>query len=100
MQVNINVTNLERSLTFYRDFMGFKVIEQTNDKAVLSADGKKALLTLEQPSDVVPKEGRTTGLYHFAILLPTRADLSAFLRHIIQASGGQMRLGASDHYRE
>ncbi|AXI07830.1 glyoxalase [Oceanobacillus zhaokaii] len=97
-QVNINVTNLERSITYYRDFMGFKVIEQTNDKAVLSADGKTPLLTLEQPADVLPKEGRTTGLYHFAILLPTRADLSAFLQHIIKATGGQMRLGASDHY--
>lgn len=97
-QVNINVTNLERSITYYRDFMGFKVIEQTNDKAVLSADGKTPLLTLEQPADVLPKEGRSTGLYHFAILLPTRVDLSAFLQHIIKATGGQMRLGASDHY--
>ncbi|RDW16230.1 VOC family protein [Oceanobacillus chungangensis] len=97
-QVNINVANLERSITYYRDFMGFKVMEQSNDKAVLTADGKTPLLTLEQPANVLPKEGRTTGLYHFAILLPTRADLSAFLKHIIQATGGQMRLGASDHY--
>ncbi|RDW19029.1 glyoxalase [Oceanobacillus arenosus] len=97
-QVNINVTNLERSITYYRDFMGFKVIDQSNDRAVLSADGKTPLLTIEQPAGVLPKEERTTGLYHFAILLPSRADLSAFLKHIIQATGGQMRLGASDHY--
>ncbi|MFD1851702.1 VOC family protein [Oceanobacillus bengalensis] len=96
--VSINVTNLQKSLTFYIDFMGFKVLEQQNNRAVLTADGKTALLTLEQPDDVAPKQGRTTGLYHFAILLPTRGDLSAFLKHLIQASGGQMRLGASDHY--
>ncbi|MDQ7862983.1 hypothetical protein RCO48_23985 [Peribacillus frigoritolerans] len=36
------------------------------------------MLILEQPADVIPKEGRTTGLYHFALLLPTRADLSIF----------------------
>ncbi|MFC4024861.1 VOC family protein [Oceanobacillus longus] len=97
-EVNINVTDLKKSITFYKDFMGFKVLVEEEYKAVLSADGKIPLLTLEQPENVAPKEARTTGLYHFAILLPTRGDLSAFLKHIIQASGGQMRLGASDHY--
>src|SRR5690606_4944413 len=47
-----------------------------------------------QPENVQPKAGRTTGLYHFAILLPSRADLSAFLKHIIRAG---VQLGASDH---
>ena len=97
-EVNINVTNLEKSLTYYRDFMGFKVLEKRENKVVLTADGKTPLLTLVQPENVSPKEGRTTGLYHYAILLPSRADLAAFLKHIIQASGGQMRLGAADHY--
>ncbi|MGJ9460565.1 VOC family protein [Oceanobacillus sp. CF4.6] len=97
-EVNINVTDLKKSITFYKDFMGFKVMVEEENKAVLTADGKIPLLTLEQPENAAPKEARTTGLYHFAILLPTRGDLSAFLKHIIQASGGQMRLGASDHY--
>ncbi|WP_085993567.1 VOC family protein [Oceanobacillus senegalensis] len=97
-QVNINVTNLEKSLDFYHNFMGFKVLEQTNQKAVLTADGKTPIITLEQPEGVYPKEGRTTGLYHFAILLPSRADLSSFLKHLIQTKGRQIRLGASDHY--
>ncbi|WP_164670774.1 VOC family protein [Virgibacillus doumboii] len=94
-EVNINVTNLEKSLEFYQNIIGFSVLEQTDRKAVLTANGKRALLTLEQPEDVVPKEGRTTGLYHFAILLPSRADLSSFLKHMIQTN---TRLGASDHY--
>ncbi|WP_156291572.1 VOC family protein [Oceanobacillus salinisoli] len=97
-EVNINVTNLNKSLEFYRDFMGFKVLEQTSSKAVLTANGKTPLLTLEQPDDVVPKQGRTTGLYHFAILFPSRADLGAFLKHLIETKGNQIRLGASDHY--
>ncbi len=92
--LSINVTNLDKSLQFYQEVVGFKVLEKTNGKAVLTADGKKALLTIEQPSNVELKEGRTTGLYHFAILLPSRADLSAFLKHIIQAG---VQLGASDH---
>ncbi|WP_176449012.1 hypothetical protein [Lentibacillus sp. CBA3610] len=60
----------------------------------MTADGETPLLTLEQPADVIPKEGRTTGLFHFAILLPSRADLSSFLRHVAKEGA---RLGASDH---
>lgn len=97
-EVSINVTNLERSLEFYRDFLGFKVLEQNASEAVLTADGKTPLLTLAEPAGVQPKVPRTTGLYHFAILLPSRADLAALLQHIAEKSGGNMRLGASDHY--
>ncbi|MGY0693423.1 VOC family protein [Virgibacillus sp. FSP13] len=93
-EVSINVTDLERSLTFYKSIVGFKVLEQTEQRAVLTVNGETSLLTLEQPDDVEPKAGRTAGLYHFAILLPTRADLSAFLRHIIRAG---VQLGAADH---
>src|SRR5690625_2753629 len=81
-EVAINVQNIERSISFYVDFLGFKIIEQTNNKVVLSADGSQALLTLVQPEGVTPKEGRTTGLYHFAILLPSREDLGSFLHYI------------------
>lgn len=93
-EVSINVTNLESSLKFYQSTLGFKVLEQIGRKAILTADGKTPLLTLEQPVDVLPKEERTAGLFHFAILLPSRADLSKFLNHIVQTG---TRLGASDH---
>ncbi|MEC5425525.1 VOC family protein [Virgibacillus sp. C22-A2] len=94
-EVTINVTNLDKALTFYQTIIGFKILKQTDSKAVLTADGITPLLTLIQPDDVIAKEGKTTGLFHFAILLPTRADLSAFLKHIIQTG---TQLGASDHY--
>lgn len=94
-EVNINVTDLEKALTFYQNIIGFKVLEKTEESAVLTADGKTPLLTLEQPSDVLPKEQKTTGLYHFAILLPSRSDLSAFLKHMIQT---RTPIGAADHY--
>ena len=93
-QVSINVTNLESAITFYQNIIGFKVLEQTERKVVLTADGKTGLLTLEQPVDVIAKEGRTSGLYHFALLLPTRADLSVFLRNLLQTG---YKFGASDH---
>lgn len=92
--VNINVINLDLALDFYQKVIGFQILEQTNQKAVLTADGKIGLLTIEQPADVLPKEERKSGLYHFALLLPTRADLSAFFRHLYETG---YRFGASDH---
>src|SRR5574342_874504 len=94
-EVNIKVKNLDYSLTFYQNIMGFQVLEKSEHKAVLTTDGKKPLLTIEQPKEVVAKTGRTSGLYHFAILLPSRADLSVFLRHMVQTG---YPLGAADHY--
>ncbi|MEH7073123.1 VOC family protein [Neobacillus drentensis] len=94
-EVNIKVKNLDYSLTFYQDIMGFQVLEKSEHKAVLTTDGKNPLLTIEQLKDVMPKTERSTGLYHFAILLPSRADLSVFLRHMVQSG---YPLGAADHY--
>jgi catechol 2,3-dioxygenase len=94
-EVNLKVKDLERALTFYQNIMGFKVLEKTDRKAALSTDGKTTLVTLEQPVNVIPKEERMSGLYHFAILLPSRADLSVFLRHFLGTGYG---LGAADHY--
>ncbi|MBM7654364.1 VOC family protein [Neobacillus cucumis] len=94
-EVNIKVKNLENSITFYQNIIGFQILEKSERKGVLTADGKTPLVTLEQPADVIPKQGRTSGLYHFAILLPSRADLGGFLRHIIQTG---YPLGAADHY--
>ena len=94
-QVNIKVQSLERSLAFYQEVIGFKIYEKTEKSAKLTADGKTVLLSIEQPSDVIPKKGRTTGLYHFALLLPDRADLARILKHFLQT--GYPLQGASDH---
>ncbi|MGG1676965.1 VOC family protein [Neobacillus sp. NRS-1170] len=94
-EVNIKIKNLDYALHFYQNILGFQVLEKTDRKAVLTTDGKTPLVTLEQPADVIPKTGRTSGLYHFAILLPTRSDLSVFLRHLLQTG---YPLGAADHY--
>ncbi|MGG0846931.1 VOC family protein [Peribacillus simplex] len=93
-EVSINVLDLDKAITFYQDIIGLQVLKRNERQAVLTTDGKTPLLTLEQPADVIPKEGRTTGLYHFALLLPTRADLSIFLRHLLQT---KYPFGAADH---
>ncbi|MEH7442042.1 VOC family protein [Bacillus sp. JJ1122] len=94
-QVNLKVQDLQRALTFYKEVIGFKVYEQTEKSAKLTADGKTVLLSIEQPEDVIPKHGRTAGLYHFALLLPDRADLGRVLKHLLQV--GYPLQGASDH---
>jgi len=92
--VRIKVTNLERSLKYYQDIIGFDILEQTSHTAKLTADGKTSILSLEQPENVVPKQGRTTGLYHFAILLPKKSDLANIVVHLAEKG---IRIGSSDH---
>ncbi|NIK77602.1 catechol 2,3-dioxygenase [Paenibacillus castaneae] len=93
-QVNLKVSNLERSLSFYQEVIGFKILSQTETKADLTADGKKTLLTIEQPEHVKPKQKSTTGIYHFALLLPERSDLAGIVRHFVQLG---LRIGSADH---
>lgn len=92
--VELKVTDLQRSLTFYQNVIGFKVLEQTDKKALLTADGKTALVSIEQPEGITEKEPRRTGLYHFALLLPSRAELGKIFFHFVQ---NNIRIGASDH---
>jgi catechol 2,3-dioxygenase len=92
--VNLKVQDLERSLQFYREIIGLKVLDRTEKTASLTADGKKPLVTIEQPEHVTPMRGRTTGLYHFALLLPTRRDLARITVHF---AARQVYLGSADH---
>lgn len=92
--VELKVVDLQRSLEFYENTIGFKVLDQQANKVYLTADGKTALLSIEQPANIMPTQQKTTGLYHFALLLPTRADLGAILRHFADTN---IRIGAGDH---
>ena len=92
--VKIKVENLERSIMFYEDVLGFNILEQTTSSAKLTTDGKTSILSLEQPENVIPKQRRTAGLYHFAILLPERADLANIVIHFRENG---IMFAASDH---
>jgi catechol 2,3-dioxygenase len=93
-EVQLHVTRLKESLSFYQDIIGFSVLEKSNRKAVLTADGITPLLTIEQPENVVSKQMGRTGLYHFAILLPSRKDLASFLKYCFQYN---IPFGSADH---
>lgn len=92
--VTIKVSDLEASLQFYTDVVGLKVLYKDINHVALTADGKTALLTLHELEHPEQKL-RTTGLYHFALLLPDRSSLASFLLHI---SGQNVALGAGDHH--
>ena len=96
--VHLKVSDLERSLAFYRDVLGFEVTQRYGSQAAFLSDGGYhhhiGLNTWESAGGRPPPPG-ATGLYHFAILYPTRAELADAVRRVLQA-GIQLE-GASDH---
>ena len=96
--VHLKVAELERAIGFYRDVLGFEVTQRMGrEAAFLSAGGYHhhiGLNTWESAGGRAPAPG-TTGLYHVAILYPTRAELGDALRRLRKA--GIPLDGASDH---
>lgn len=92
-EVGLKVLDVKGMVEFYRDIIGFEVLEHTADSAVLGAGGK-SLLRLDGAGGLQEKDQRYAGLYHFAILLPSREELGKILIHL-HAKGA--RLGSSDH---
>src|SRR5271167_1948211 len=96
--VHLKVADLERALKYYRDVLGFELTQRFGKAAAfLSAGGYHhhiGLNTLESAGGAPPPPG-TTGLYHVAILYPTRALLADALRRVL-AAGVELD-GASDH---
>ncbi|MET0445578.1 MAG: VOC family protein [Pseudorhodoplanes sp.] len=96
--VHLKVADLDRALGFYRDVLGFQIKARYGDQAVFIAAGDYhhhiGLNTWESKGGQPPAPG-TTGLFHTAILYPTRADLADAL-HRVLAAGIQLD-GASDH---
>jgi catechol 2,3-dioxygenase len=83
--VALTVADLARSVAFYTDLLGFHAIERAAQIAVLGTAASQPLLLLAECPGVRPKPTEATGLYHFAILLPTRADLARAVRHVDSA---------------
>src|SRR5246127_929236 len=96
--VHLKVAEIDRSVKFYHELMGFDVTARLgNQAAFLSAGGYHhhlGLNTWESAGGQPPAPG-TTGLYHFCVLYPTRRDLAAALKRLLD--GGWGIDGASDH---
>jgi catechol 2,3-dioxygenase len=95
-RVRLQVADLERSLAWYGEVLGLRVLSRTADSAALGAqddDAPLAELRERRGASPQPHRGRL-GLYHFAILLPDRAALGRFVSHLARVGE---RAGASDH---
>jgi catechol 2,3-dioxygenase len=95
--VHLKVSDIDRALGFYCGVLGFSLMQRLDGAAFISAGGYHhhiGLNTWESRDGKSPPPG-TTGLYHLAILYPTRAALADALRRLMQA--GISLDGASDH---
>jgi catechol 2,3-dioxygenase len=96
--VHLKVSDLDRAIAFYRDVLGFELMQRMGDEAAfLSAGGyhhQIGLNTGESEGGAPPPPG-TTGLYHVAIRYPDRQTLAQAVRAVVDA--GVPLTGASDH---
>lgn len=96
--VHLKVSDLERSVVFYSDVLGFSVKQRYGERAAFLAAGDYhhhiGLNTWESAGGMPPPRG-ATGLYHTAFVFPDRASLGAVIKRVIQA--GVPIDGAADH---
>lgn len=93
--VKLKISDMERSLKFYEEITGFRLLRRNGRTAELAAAGGGALLVLEEvPNAIVTPPRGYSGLYHFAILLPSRKALGLSLRRLMDAG---VHIGQADH---
>mgnify|MGYP003411825034 FL=1 len=96
--VHLKVSDLERSLVFYRDLLGFEVQQYFGDSAAfISAGGYHHHIGLNtwHSKNAEPAPLKAPGLFHTAILYPTRKDLAIILKRLMEAD--YPLTGAADH---
>ena len=91
--VELTVTDLDRSVSFYADAIGLRLHAREDGRAAMGAGGEDLLLLVEEPG--ASRAGRHSGLYHFALLHPSRHEL-ARAAHRLAATRTAIS-GASDH---
>jgi catechol 2,3-dioxygenase len=92
--VHLTVSELDRSIEYYRTAIGLDVLDGGPRRASLGAGERELLVLVEQPG-ARPAIGHT-GLYHFALLVPERIDLARWLAHAVRDR--VQLVGLSDHF--
>ncbi|HWF50754.1 MAG TPA: VOC family protein [Solirubrobacteraceae bacterium] len=94
-EIRLTVSDLARSREFYERALGLRATEQDDGALALGVDGEAPLIELTGDAAAPPRPQRTTGLFHLAVLLPTRRELALAIRRLVEA---RIPLdGASDH---
>lgn len=95
--VELRVADLERALSFYQNALGFTVVDRQGGRVSLGPSGssRSIVVRLQEHPGAVPKPRNSTGLYHYAVLLPGRRDLAEALKHLLDRETPLQ--GASDH---
>jgi catechol 2,3-dioxygenase len=91
--VHLTVTDLERSIPFYEDAIGLRLHQRENSVVAMGVGGEDLLVLYEEPE--ARRAGRHAGLYHYALLFPSREELA----HVaLRLAATRTRIqGASDH---
>src|SRR5262245_6921564 len=95
--VDLQIADLQRSIDYYEQIIGLRLLERTTDAAALGAQGDGAPLVLlhaRRGARPVPPRG-SFGLFHFALLLPSRAALGRFAAHVTRLGRAA---GMSNHF--
>ena len=82
--ITLRVSDLDRALGFYRDLLGMTELERAGDTVALGARGHTALIKLQGVPGTKRRPDGMVGLYHFALLLPTRRELGLTLLRLFQ----------------
>jgi catechol 2,3-dioxygenase len=93
--VHLTVADLDSQRSFYERALGLEVLQRDGQTVRLGPPGGSVILELTGDPDAPRRPYGTTGLYHFAVLVPSRPDLGQALRRVIEA--GWRFTGASDH---
>ncbi len=93
-RVSLVVSDLDALTTFYARALGLEVQERAGDLVRLGAGGR-VLVELRGDPGAPPRPPRTTGLFHTALLVPSRADLARAIHRVAEA--GRRFTGAADH---
>jgi catechol 2,3-dioxygenase len=91
--VTLKVAQLARQIAFYTQVIGLRVLAQSPTTALLGVD--VPLLALLALPNAQPQPRRSTGLFHLALLVPSRADLGRVLANLVRY---QVRIGGGDHF--
>ena len=94
--VHLYVSNVKKSLEFYTEVLSMKVLREEEAVVTFGNENDEPLLIIEEKKEAFPKQRGRTGLYHYAILLPSRQDLANVLRHLVEMV--YPLHGGADHY--